>query len=307
MLIECAACPECFVYQDSVESNCNLCLAPATTVATTTATLLPTTQFLSTSNLLFSSIASTVYAFNLTVKSHTDVAALNTYSSVAGNLDISSYSGASITATSIKSLGASFWFRNNGETNNAIFNTLTWINGNFVVDSDNALHSMSINRLAFVGGNFQLTNSPNLLAVTLQSLLSVGGSFAVSQLSGLEVFSAPVLTSVGGDFTLSATDLQAINLPKLVTVLGDFDVVSNTAVWSLSAALLNLVVGAFNVHNDGALTFVSFPSLAEIEGGALICSNSAGFLIPAGLSALLTAAEGSGENVVAFDGNTACP
>ncbi|HEX2881889.1 MAG TPA: hypothetical protein VHO25_20350 [Polyangiaceae bacterium] len=172
----------------------------------------------------------------------------------------------------------------------------TTMNGNLIV-SDTMLTSLSLPNLVEIEGFFNCQLNPVLTSVSLPALTTTG-HIAFSGNEELTSLNLSNLATAGG-MTVFVNKLTSLSLPKLVSVALEFDfvVVSGTAdpLTSLSLPELATVgsifsvrhtllltelalpklatVGDFTVEGNNALTNLTAPALATVQGGVRILSN----------------------------------
>ncbi|KAK5628805.1 hypothetical protein RRF57_004520 [Xylaria bambusicola] len=167
---------------------------------------------------------------------------------------------------------------------------LTSIGGNFVVNNNGLIQSLSSSSLEKVGGNFQLNNVTSLTSLTFPELGEVGAIDWVT-LSSLQepTFGNPGITKAK---SVKVADTFVANLDGInVQVLEDMDINNNrrlskfiTSIKSLTNTLrvnansLNMTMEMPNLESIANMTIsnvstFAIPSLQTINGSAYFDSN----------------------------------
>ncbi len=102
-----------------------------------------------------------------------------------------------------------------------IAGTLGNIQGDLVIDDNDALPSLALPNLITVGGHVEIERNAALEDISSPALQRVGGDLLVDEDEALLSLSLPSLQTIGGDLIVDAPALQTLTVPDLARVGGD--------------------------------------------------------------------------------------
>lgn len=154
-----------------------------------------------------------------------------------------------------------------------LFPDVVFYVGQFVVNNNNALLSVSFPVLHDITSSLSCGNCLNLTTLNFPALRTVGGG------SGIDMFGNPLvsinfnsLVTSNGQAAFNSSSLTSVSLPKLTTT-GSFDIANNTHIASFSVPSL-VTGGNLNLDNITPLTTASFPALTSCSDLLLNGSSS---------------------------------
>jgi hypothetical protein len=159
------------------------------------------------------------------------------------------------------------------------FPFLQFVFGDFFVQNQAAMTTVSVPKLRKCTGLFVVNNMPVLTSLVMTSLQTCT-LFAANLNTVLTSVSVPALTatSAGGFFFGDCPALQFLSAPALTTVVGDFDGRNNGVMVSIAAPLLATVSGDIFCRFASSLSSTDFTDLTSVTNinfefsGGFACS-----------------------------------
>lgn len=159
------------------------------------------------------------------------------------------------------------------------FPFLQFVFGDFFVQNQAAMTTVSVPKLRKCTGLFVVNNMPVLTSLVMTSLQTCT-LFAANLNTVLTSVSVPALTatSAGGFFFGDCPALQFLSAPSLTTVVGDFDGRNNGVMVSIAAPLLATVSGDIFCRFASSLSSTDFTDLTSVTNinfefsGGFACS-----------------------------------
>lgn len=184
------------------------------------------------------------------------------------------------------------------------FPFLQFVIGDFFVQNQAAMTTVSVPKLRKCTGIFVVNIMPVLTSLVMTSLQTCT-LFAASFNTVLTSVSVPALTatSAGGFFFGDCPALQFLSAPSLTTVVGDFDGRNNGVMVSIAAPLLATVSGDIFCRFASSLSSTDFTDLTSVANINFESSGGFACSFPS-LTTVSGSMEFTGSSISSLDANS---
>jgi hypothetical protein len=184
------------------------------------------------------------------------------------------------------------------------FPFLQFVIGDFFVQNQAAMTTVSVPKLRKCTGLFAVNIMPVLTSLVMTSLQTCT-LFAASFNTVLTSVSVPALTatSAGGFFFGDCPALQFLSAPSLTTVTGDFDGRNNGVMVSIAAPLLATVSGDIFCRFASSLSSTDFTDLTSVTNINFESSGGFACSFPS-LTTVSGSMEFTGSSISSLDANS---